>query len=43
MSKYDGKMLQMHVVCHASTRNLVWLERLGQMVMWFFSEREKKA
>lgn len=40
MSKYDGKMVQLHVVCHASTRDIVWFKRLGQMVM-FFSERKR--
>ena len=37
MLKYDGEMIQLHVVCHAGTKNLVWNERLSQMVSKFFS------
>lgn len=34
MSKYGAKMIQLHVVCHAGTRNVVWNERLDHVVLW---------
>lgn len=39
MSKYDGKMIQLHAVCHAGTRNLIWNERLDYEVI-FWKERK---
>lgn len=39
MSVFDDKMIQLHAVCHAGTRNLIWNERLDYVVI-FWKERK---